>query len=193
LKINEIGSPRAAAADAMTTDAQIITAGQNGRDGVPDGARRAIESAPASRWQIITLVLWVACLSVGVLGLWLRYRLPRPPPGATEPVQAQLITVEVSNDPSVLADSGPPRARDNLEPPPDRAALPQAPPLPAVASPSPEVAFALPVVGPTRTVAKDLIDQMKAMVSEWIFGNLYCRNRSHPQGSRFEHTIAVPP
>lgn len=127
-----------------------------------DAGRREHETAPRPRpeptfLQVFTLVLWLTCLVVGLLGLWLQHRLvlPRLAPTAKPqppPMHAELIDVELTREPVVMAaaDSPPP-------PPPDAPALPPnapppAPALPAVAAPSPAIAFAVPVEDPVRIV-----------------------------------------
>lgn len=119
----------------------------------PPGTKRAaLERRPIlpreepSVWQVITLAIWVVCLAVGLLGLWMRPAPPAPkPPPAPEPppVQARLAEVDLPPPP-------PPDAR-TLPPPPPQAALPaNIPPLPIVAAPSPAIAFAVPVAGPVQ-------------------------------------------
>ena len=86
---------------------------------------------------------------MGIAGFWLHYNAPQPPVAVAEPVQAELITVEVSKDPLLLTDPGAPPAA------PAEIAPPEAPPPAAVAEPSPAIAFALPVEGPTQIVNTD--------------------------------------
>lgn len=104
--------------------------------------------------QVFTLVLWVTCLVIGLLGLWLQGGLTpaKPPPPKTvepPPVQAELIEVAMTTERLIPAatDSPPPPPAAPAEAPP-----PEAPPLPAVAAPSPAIAFAVPVEGPVRIV-----------------------------------------
>jgi TonB family protein len=124
----------------------------------------AASSAPARRgvsvWtqgepfilSVLTLVLWVSCLAVGWIGFTFPYARPLPKP-AEVPVIAQRIQVELTSDPLPPAEpaSTPP---DPVAPPPlpDNTTVPTAPPLLAVAEPSPAIAFALPVEGPVRVV-----------------------------------------
>jgi protein TonB len=107
-----------------------------------------------------TLALWLACLAVGIGGVVLHYVQPHLPPVET-PVVAQLIHVELSNEP-VPADSGStdkvdpaPAQADDISPPPAPVpATPSAaPPLMAVATPDPAIAFAVPVKGPAQIVS----------------------------------------
>jgi periplasmic protein TonB len=108
--------------------------------------------------SITTTVLWLVCMTIGILGLWLHYPQPRPAADSVPPVQAQLIKVEVPPAPPpevrpLMADANPPpdQAAPSPQAPPPTAA-PAAPPLTAVAAPSPAIAFALPVEGLTRLV-----------------------------------------
>ncbi len=101
--------------------------------------------------QVATFVLWVGCLSIGVLGFVMPYSRPHLPPPAPEPVVVEKLAVELANEPL------PPAAlqtSDPLSPPPPPAALaePQSSQPIAVAEAS-AVAFALPVEGPTVVVS----------------------------------------
>jgi len=106
--------------------------------------------SPSSLSPVFTLVIWSGCLLVGGLGFVLPYSRPRPPAPAFEPVVAEKLVVELAPEPApaltLPVDLSSP-------PPPASLAVPQevAPPI-AVAEPS-AVAFALPVDGPTITVA----------------------------------------
>lgn len=102
--------------------------------------------------MVFTSVLWLVCLAVGTVGLVLPYSRPRPPVKAPEPLTAEKLVVELTNDPlpPVDPEPAPPKA-----PPPallQPLVPPTAPPLTAVAQPSPAIAFALPVPGPVRIV-----------------------------------------
>jgi protein TonB len=100
--------------------------------------------------QIVILVTWLVCLIIGIVGYWLPYRV-LPAPKSTEPVQAQLITVDVTKDPAIVPDAPAPAPNSAPLPPVPPQALdaPPAPPLTAIAEPA-SVQFALPVEGPTR-------------------------------------------
>ncbi len=102
---------------------------------------------------VFTLVVWLGCLTVGVLGVVLPYTRPKPPAPATT-IQAELIKVEMVNEPAPAPAVVQPVPPESAEPPPlfAPAAPPQAPQLVAVALPSPAVAFALPVEAPARIV-----------------------------------------
>jgi protein TonB len=93
-----------------------------------------------------TLIVWLICLTIGVLGVWLSYPMPLAPARESPPVQAQLIDVM----------AGAPAAAPDVVPPPqptptDAPALPTSPPPPeetAVEEPSPHIAFAVPAPAP---------------------------------------------
>ncbi len=115
-----------------------------------------IHGAPAPRLApILTGVVWTGCLAAGIAGLLLPYRPPALPAIQPVTIQAELLNVEVTRDPSASADAPPPQAPELFPTPPaapDVTAAPAAAPLTAVAEPLPAVAFALPVEGPTRKV-----------------------------------------
>ncbi len=113
------------------------------------GARNPA-SAETSPLHVTTLVLWLGCLTVGALGLAWTYPRPVAPAKAAPPVVAQVLHVELTNDPLPPPDIAP----AGSAPPPLLEPLPAAaaPALVAVAEPLPSVAFALPVEGPTRIV-----------------------------------------
>ncbi len=101
--------------------------------------------------QVTTLVLWLGCLTVGALGLIWTDPRPVAPAKIPPPVVAEVLHVELTNDPLLPPDVSPAGAST---PPPllPIHAAPSAPALAAVAEPSAAVAFALPVEGPTRVV-----------------------------------------
>lgn len=101
---------------------------------------------------VLTLVVWLACLTIGGLGFAYPYARPQPKP--PEPViVAQRIQVELTGEPLPPVDRAP-VPPDPAAPPklPDNTVMAAAPPLLAVAEPSPAIAFALPVEGPVRVV-----------------------------------------
>jgi TonB family protein len=115
--------------------------------------RDVVGVAEATLIQVFTLVLWLTCLAVGVLGLRLEHRLTAPPPAPVKgppPVQAELIDVDVTAAPMLASDELPAAPQEPL---PADAPPPDIPPLPEVAAPSSAIAFALPVEGPVRIVA----------------------------------------
>jgi periplasmic protein TonB len=100
---------------------------------------------------ISTMVLWVSCLAVGVLGQLIPYPALAPPARPQPlPVQAQIMHVHLTKmiAPKLAAQSEMPS-----NPSPPQEALPAAPAPPtAVANPSPAIAFAVPIAGPMRFV-----------------------------------------
>lgn len=101
--------------------------------------------------QVSTLVLWLGCLAVGGLGLALPYGRPVASAKAPAPTVAEILLVELTPDPVPPPEVAPP---PSATPPPllEPMTTPRAPTLTPVATPSPAVAFALPVEGPTRIV-----------------------------------------
>ncbi|HEY9509368.1 MAG TPA: TonB family protein [Verrucomicrobiae bacterium] len=100
--------------------------------------------------QVFTFVLWMGCLTIGGLGFALPYLRPMPKPPEPEPVQAEFLKVELSNDP--LPDIAPAPAQvmqPTLAPTIVQPSTVQ--PL-LVAEPSPAIAFALPVAVPAQIV-----------------------------------------
>jgi protein TonB len=104
--------------------------------------------------SVVTLVLWVGCAVVGGVGLTLAYARPTPHRPEAAPIVAEVIEVELTHPTLAL------RAVDPLPPETLPAPPPAFEPLPdpaelafvAVTEPSPAIAFALPVEGPTMTV-----------------------------------------
>lgn len=102
--------------------------------------------------QITTAVLWSGCVLVGVLGFVLPYSRPTIAAPAVEPVVVEKLVVELTNEalpPTTLP-------ADPLAAPPPPSALAQLATVQPVAVAEPStVAFALPVEGPTVTVATE--------------------------------------
>jgi len=99
---------------------------------------------------VFTLVLWLGCAVVGLLGLVVPYTRPRPPAQPEQPI-VERLQVELTQEPPPPDVEPPP---DQLEPPPPPDAMTPpsiAQPI-AVAQPTPAISFALPVEGPTRIV-----------------------------------------
>ena len=104
-----------------------------------------------STTSVVTLVLWTGCLTVGLVGFVLPYARPVAPPKPLPPMKAEILQVELTNDPLPPIASQP---RVSLSQPPpltQPATPPEVPPMTAVAEPS-TVAFALPVEGPVVLV-----------------------------------------
>ena len=108
--------------------------------------------------SLVTLVAWLMCLAVGVLGLFLHYAAPRSNREAVMP-PTEMVNVEIASTP-------PPQPEVVMPPPeignsspelsspaaPPALAVPEALPVTTVAAPSPAISFALPVEGLTRLV-----------------------------------------
>ena len=102
--------------------------------------------------SVSTLALWLSCSVIGITGLALPYSRPHAPAKEPEPVQAEVLKVELTADP--LPPEAQPPPLNVVQPPPmlQPTAAQQAPPMLAVAEPSPSIAFALPVNAPARVV-----------------------------------------
>jgi TonB family protein len=110
------------------------------------------DNSPYTLTQIVTAVLWSACLLVGGLGFALPYSRPHAPALPPEPVMVEKLEVDLANDP--LPPAASPSDPLSAPPPPSALVEPQLAPAVAVAEPS-AVAFAVPVDGPTVVVAPD--------------------------------------
>jgi protein TonB len=112
-------------------------------------AREMASDSPFT--PVVTLVLWVSCALIGVLGFAMPYSHPLVAKAQPEPVQVEMLNVELTSEP--LPDLAPPVANSLATPPPaDAVAQPQLPQPIAVALPSVAIAFALPTEGPARIV-----------------------------------------
>jgi hypothetical protein len=102
---------------------------------------------------VLTFTIWIGCLTVGLLGFTFPYPQPQQPARETSPIMPEILQVELATD-SLPARDVPPPPPDPSQPPPlmEPMILPQAPPMVAVAEPTPAIAFALPVEGPVRIV-----------------------------------------
>lgn len=110
------------------------------------------EAASDSRFApVVTLVLWVGCSLIGVLGFAMPYARPLAAKAQPEAMQVEMLNVELTSEP--LPELAPSSANALATPPPaDAVAQPQLPQALAVALPSAAIAFAVPVKGPTRIV-----------------------------------------
>jgi TonB family protein len=101
---------------------------------------------------VFVLALWLVCLTVGWLGFVLPYTRPKVVCYCEEPVEVKRLEVELTPDEIKLAEAPPPEA--SLQPSADSPAPPPVPPpsapVTAVAPASAAVAFALPVLNPSR-------------------------------------------
>ena len=137
-----------------TAPIQSTSSATSPQDARPATIRRGSTARQSIAWTgVLTLVLWTGCVTIGALGFALPYTRPHPPAKQPEPVQAEILNVELSNDPLPPPDVAP-APPDPSQPPPltDPEITPPAPPMIAVAQPSPAIAFALPVEGPVRVV-----------------------------------------
>lgn len=114
-------------------------------------ATEKIPPATDEQWllPVFTLVLWLGCATVALLGFVLPYAHPHSPK-PPQISQATILNVELDNSPAidqqpVAKTPAPTPSRDEMIQPP------VAQPIP-VAQYSPAIAFALPVEGPTRIV-----------------------------------------
>ena len=131
-----------------------------------DAPKNRPEGAIASS-AIVTLVLWTSCVLVGIIGVLVPYARPTEPVIAPPAVQAELIEVQLSNEP--LPDLAQPSAPTMPQPPdltPAALELPQTPALTPVAEAA-KVEFAVPVAGPVRIVeAKQATWKAPAVVTD---------------------------
>ncbi len=105
------------------------------------------EDAPLT--PVLTLVAWVVCLAVGLLGFMLPYARPHQSVSTPQSVKVERLVVELSKEPAVPSENERlPGSRSSVPLPADAMAPP---PIP-VAQPSAAIAFAVPVEGPTRVV-----------------------------------------
>ena len=101
---------------------------------------------------VLTLVLWVGAALVGVLGLTLSYARPSSAVVAAAPLTVEILQVELTAEPLPEIPAFFAASEASLSPPPDAILQPELPPAVAVAVPAPQIAFAVPVAGPTRLV-----------------------------------------
>src|SRR5688572_2531774 len=115
---------------------------------------------------VFTFVLWSGCLVIGLLGVVLPYTRPSPPPKEQPAVKAEVLHVELTNDPlpPIIPQTGitPPQP-PALDPVPTT--MPEIPPMTAVVEPT-AVTFALPVEGPVTIVEPAKASLAAAPVAE---------------------------
>jgi protein TonB len=101
-----------------------------------------------SEWGIsaASLVIWVVCLTIGLLGLALPYSRPNQRVNAPEPPVVQMLQMELQESPQPASNP-----ETTTEPVLSMSEMTAPQPLP-VAQLSPSVAFAVPVARPARTV-----------------------------------------
>ena len=130
----------------------------------PEAAPRGHVSSLQEDLAVLTLVLWMTCVVVGLLGFAWPYVRPRPPAPPTEAVVVQQLQVELTAEPVPPPEAAPPPPPDPLAPPPPGFLPPPVPRLAAVAQPDPAIAFALPVAGPARIVELQRADHLTPVV-----------------------------
>lgn len=134
--------------------------------GLASGGDTKILSGPASQGRdtgteevwfgaVLTLVLWLSCLVVGVLGILLPYRRPQPPARTLPSVHAQILDVEITSSPAGRATETQPSLKQPVMaelaqpvPMPTRWEIPDPVPMVAVSTPSASVEFAVPLEKP---------------------------------------------
>lgn len=111
--------------------------------------------------QVLTLVLWLTWVVIGVIGLALSEEHPQETPAKAPmpPLQAELLDVELTQEPIAVPESPPADASPPLP------AMAEPPALPAVALPSPAIAFAVPVEGPVRVVDSKLANLARVPIA----------------------------
>jgi TonB family protein len=105
--------------------------------------------------SVLTTTIWASCVVIGLIGIVVPYARPATPKPAGIAIQAEILNVELTNDPLPPLENSSAPPPTILTPPPAAKPVvpPGAPALIRVAAPSPAIAFALPVSGPTRVVA----------------------------------------
>lgn len=106
-------------------------------------------SKPTQLLPIFTMVLWLGCLCIGLLGFAFPYSMPQPIPNVP-PVTVEVLNVELSHEP--FPEVAPPPSSLLTPPPPEELVQPRIPQPVVVAEPSPAVAFAVSVEGPAQVV-----------------------------------------
>jgi protein TonB len=105
-----------------------------------------------SLYSITLSAIWLVCMIVGGLGLILPYTRVKATAPLPPPVQAEILNVELTTQPLAPPENQPPLKLSKPPPLIQPVTVPSAPPLIAVAEPSPAIAFALPVEGPVHVV-----------------------------------------
>lgn len=108
---------------------------------------RLVPRAEPSLLGIWTLVVWLLCCGVGMLGWVMKYERPRPPAAPIEAVVVRPLTVELASTPSVPEHPAPaPVLPATVHPPPapEPVTLPSVPRLIPVDAPGPAFLFPTP-------------------------------------------------
>ncbi len=107
-----------------------------------------------------TLTTWLGCVAVAVIGFCIPYHRPILKMEIKQPLQAELLKVELTAEALPPVELSTPVALS--EPPALKpVSLPQTTPATLVAEPSPSIAFAIPVTGPTRIVDASAASQAR--------------------------------
>jgi len=123
-------------------------------------------AARLSTTQVATLVLWVGCLSIGVLGFVMPYSRPHRPAAEPAPVVVEKLSVDLTNEPLPPVAVHP---LDPLSPPPPPSALAEAQvSSPIAVAEASAVAFAVPVDGPTVVVAADQASHSRSVSANTV-------------------------
>jgi TonB family protein len=109
--------------------------------------------------SVATLVIWLVCVIVGVLGYLLPGNRPKSPATQPAPTEAELVNVSLTDQQVVPPDQPPPPRSDAVP-------TPQVPEMPAVAAPSPAIAFALPVNAPVHVVRQAAVAPTQVFIGQ---------------------------
>jgi len=116
----------------------------------PAAAKFGTSAQPPNWAPVITLVLWSGCLVIGGLGFLLPYERPKPPAQAPEPIQAEILQVELTHDPLPVPSLSVPVTPSAPPPAASVPPVPAAPPRVPVVEPNPVIAFAIPEEEPAQ-------------------------------------------
>lgn len=118
--------------------------------------------------SVLTATIWSSCLVVGLIGVIIPYARPVAPKPAEVSIQAEILNVELTNDPLPPIENSSAPLPTVLTPPPATKPItpPSAPAFTPVAAPSLTIAFALPVKGPTQVVAQEKASYSAAVETE---------------------------
>lgn len=110
------------------------------------------------------LAVWLTCATVTLLGKAIPWETPVTVVKAEEPPAAEMLDIALSDTDDIAtgeeaapAPAGEPETASEMEPPPmqEIPSVEEAPPLIAVAEPSPQIALPKPVPAPSRIVPRE--------------------------------------
>lgn len=101
---------------------------------------------------VATLVVWLACAAVSIVGVLIPYARPQAPRKEPPVIRAEPLVVKLDSTPETATASTDASLPSAPPPPAAIAAATPPPSLVAVAEASPAIAFAVPVEGPVRVV-----------------------------------------